>query len=375
MRLRYFAALLAMALIGLLAGGVPAQEVYCSTLSRADCVLYYREGSTLPDSSSIKMTMELTLGPPGGGALDFTLTASGSYKANSDQVNIINNFVDSYQPDDILPLEDFRTALDAIFNVADADLQLSLSVPSELLSFRQPDKIDMDLWFIGGVGYVDLTSIGDFVADPSLDGTFGFDLAQATNFGLSFLDEALWNDLQEEALAAAPADDVVTLQLSEQLLLNETTVISSEAVGNATEFTLTVDWLSLLELPVARDQIVASVTTLTPREVNAVLDGLIETVVTDGVVVQEQVDTATGRSTSITLDTVMAIDTNRFADIYADATDDFSVYDLAVGDLDVGVQVRIDRFDFEAVESIAPPPGARIISIFELFGLFDAQSI
>jgi hypothetical protein len=362
-----------LALLLALPMSATAQETYCSTLNRADCALYYRTGQSLPESVSFKMISEFDIGF-GFEALTFRLNATGSYLYDADVLAPYDYFFNN--PDEValedLSLAEFTDLIEALITSTDADLQLSLEVPSEISQSDFISPLEIGLWYVDGVGYINLTPLGLALSDPTLAGTYGFDLMDALNFGFNLFDEDDWQMLMTEDELADQTLQTASTPLKEQLTVYEATTIQRQPDNNSLAvFQTQVELLPLLALPSFRDDIFDSqtTTTLSRDDVDAFADALAQSMVTDGLFIEETINPDTGYTTRIDLRMDVTIDSDTFTETYSQQTGDYTTFGTGFGSFDVAFTITIDRFQFEQVGPISPPSDADRISLFELFAL------
>ncbi|MEM6285498.1 MAG: hypothetical protein AAF787_25130 [Chloroflexota bacterium] len=186
---------------------------FCGDLAEADCTLY--TDATYADSATVAGLGEVVVAIDGEEIIT-ELALDGSYTLDPELLESVMGFYGD--------TTDFTTMMQMIygdidvmegllmdsFNVADAQLTLSISLPQELTGGFVPTPLPIDLWYTDGQAYVDLAAFG--FADPSLAeaGVWGLDIA-----GLyAMLFDMLENDPQTaevmEQLSEALTDEAVT---------------------------------------------------------------------------------------------------------------------------------------------------------------------
>jgi hypothetical protein len=367
--------LLVLAVVLLIAGPAPAQELYCSSLNRADCALYYRTGMPLPDSASFKMNTLIQISDRVD-FFDFTINARGSYVTDPDviaQLAGMSSALDMLDDPTDIDMETLQELTVAALSAFDADLRLEFDLPREVSGGFIQTPIVVDLWYVDSVGYIDLTPLGRSFYDPTLDGTYGFDLDSASDFffGL-FDDESLADFLAEIDAEASTSPDAANTSLKEQLAVNDATTIQRLPDENGLAvFEYRVDVLPLLALPSVREAMYASDTEgeFSQEEIDAIADAMIASITSPGFIVRETVDPESRHTIRIELVWDVTIDTSEFTRVYSQATGDYSL-GQGIGNMDVLLALTLERFDINSGGPITAPE-ADLVSLFEMMLMFE----
>ena len=141
--------------------------VYCADLAEADCEIL--TGATIPASASFS----------GEGVLDVTasgqnvvvdLGLDGSYITDGEIVSQFMSYMES--PEALFEtvyadVDSLLAFMSDYFNMADADMTLTVDVPAELTGGMVPSPLAVDLWLVDGVAYADIGAfrVGDARTD------------------------------------------------------------------------------------------------------------------------------------------------------------------------------------------------------------------
>ncbi|MEL6150876.1 MAG: hypothetical protein AAFR56_14715, partial [Chloroflexota bacterium] len=158
--------------------GNPA--TFCGDLSEADCALI--TDATYPDSATVTGSGEVVVAIDGEEIIT-GLELDGSYVLDRELLDEVMAFYgDTTDPMAMLDMiySDLDVTFDLLmdtFNIADAQLTLTVSLPQELTGGFVPTPLPIDLWYTDGRAYVDMAAFG--FADPVLAeaGVWGVDIA------------------------------------------------------------------------------------------------------------------------------------------------------------------------------------------------------
>lgn len=347
-----------------------AQSFYCSTLNRTDCALFDRRDVGLPESASFNMTSN-TIIRAGFDSVEFSFDMNGSYRLDPEQTAAFEALLEANEDLEAINRETALQLLTTLLGAADADLFMTLTLPRDVMIV----PLQVDLWFVDSVGYIDLTSIVAVAGQPTLGGIYGFDLANAALFGFGLVEDEDWDEVYSEFMAEIDTESSTdfTTPLKEQLSLNEAIEITRETDNEAGSavFLTEIEVLPLLALESFRESFYSSQTTteLSRSEVDALLDALADTLETEGIRYIEIIEPDTGRTVGVTMNTVFAMETSEFADQYAQTTGDYFTFGEGIGTVNVDFEMTITRDNFDMVTEIVEPKDADIVSLFELIAL------
>lgn len=166
-------------------------DEFCGGLSEEDCDLYYDlQTGSIPLSTAFDLTMDAAVTAEDS-TFDFGVQASGGYVY--DLANI-DAYLESLEDLSIIDIS-VGTIVDFLeegMNSFDAELFLTVNPPAEAAMFLPMDTIELDLWFVDGVAYADLTPLSAMMEDPSLEGVYGIDAFELIRMALT---EATVGDL------------------------------------------------------------------------------------------------------------------------------------------------------------------------------------
>lgn len=170
---------LILAAVLTISGAALAQDDYefCGSLSEADCALFNSMGeAALPGSTAFTALLDQEVTVPGEEPLAFQVALSGAYVL--DREGLDANY-EAFANIGVLDfnLRDFFETFDTSLEAFDAELLIDLTIGDPMA-----DNIDVQLWLVDGVGYVDLTPLE--AMDPSLTGVVGMDIVDSLLFGL-----------------------------------------------------------------------------------------------------------------------------------------------------------------------------------------------
>lgn len=237
-------------LMGVGVMGAQQIETFCGTLSADDCALLTRTREAQIDSAATRFDLEFEL-HTGDTQSDFRIEVSGS-----------GAFVGSFAPLletpnlNSLPGTEAVQAMVDIMRAFDARLDMTIRVPP-VLAPDMPlgaDEIVLEIRMIGGIVLINLDPLQPVIADNTLEGWAGMDVA-------SFLEELLERDpsLFDEIGAGtnSSAGRIAEIQAEVAELTGDGDAGEIERVGRSdpgeARFVTTVDFGELLDNPRVAD--------------------------------------------------------------------------------------------------------------------------
>lgn len=198
MRKLGFLVLILMLTLSMSAVGYAQYDDYefCGGLSDGDCELYYDlQTGSVPFSTSFELAVDFNISAEGE-TFNTSMAAAGGYVYDIDNIDAYMESIEDLSIIDISvgTIVDF---LEAGMNSFDAEVYITIEPPAEMAMFLPMETIAIDLWFVDGIAYADLTPLATAMGDPSLEGVYGIDAFELIRMALT---EATIGDLLDAAL-------------------------------------------------------------------------------------------------------------------------------------------------------------------------------
>lgn len=373
MKLRIVSVLSILMLV--LAGSVVgAQDMFCGGLGEADCALLEASGESLPTSTRFSGDVAINV-LSAEDNIDITLNMSGGYAVDTAAVDQFNAFIEGLDVDAIiadpasLDIAALSAELKNAFSAADAELMIALVLPPEASDPMIPNPLDLNLWFVDGVGYVDLAPFS--MMDPTFDGVYGVDLNEALDFATAFISPEMLAEIDPAELEAMLAEANIDLSMNNDMTeipdFGDAVMIERLADENGMAvFSTTVDLAALFANEEFRALAIESNdgSDLSDAELEAVLNAMNGALISSSMNVVTSIDPATQYGMRSTASMEMVLDTDALVTaMEAELGEDMGE---GIGEVTITFNSDFARSDVDSVSEIPAPAGSTVVPLMEL---------
>ena len=389
-------------LLSALVGSTTAQvEAYCLDLNEADCAIYtaFQANTALPTSTAFEMNVAGNIDVPDQ-PLEFGATITGAYATDA---AAYQEAVDTFGAITLrdVSLGDLSDVLNGMISAWDSELSIDLSGTPQIAPMLGGQTID--LYFVDGGAYADLTLVSTLTGDESMAGVFGVSVFEAGDFGLNSVTMAdvgmLYQmlgsmgsgagadidvDAIEELLTGEidlglednPAfqnflqglESATSLPTEEELtsFVTLTRLDDAEVNGETVVvFQTDVDAAATLNAPFIREQVISALAMQDlPEEMDmeAFIDGIAAGVAGSTVTVTERYSEASGFLVGVDITMDITVDPAPIAESIGET--------VGENDLPISIDMTIsfNRNSINAVDAIELPQGAELVPFMALLG-------
>ncbi|MBC7815170.1 MAG: hypothetical protein H7175_28690 [Burkholderiales bacterium] len=362
---------------------------FCGDLSESDCTLYLSAQNAMLDleSASFDLDMNFTVNniAPEMKEMSFNFGMDGAYMVDAEALRQLYEMAQTNPAAFAGDLEAISTMMQDMLRATSADITITIDLPEELLNeFAMsgepaiPGEISFDAVMVDGVGYINLDNLAPL--DPNGDipsGWHGADLADLVDRGFAMMsafmpqmDEA---DIDPEAFTAFTDPDVLSEFMSIERV--EDAELNGEPVA---VFLTTFDYAAFFSNPAIREMMRAQMAAQMNmmgmgEEMNEIdLDTMLEAQAAMFEGAELQIWQSIGLDTPYLYQSDMTLDWYMNMAAFAELDDMGSMDsdDMPTPHINFSATMTVD--DFNAVEPITAPEGARLYTFQELFSSMGA---
>ncbi|MEL6268431.1 MAG: hypothetical protein AAFR22_01345 [Chloroflexota bacterium] len=366
---------------------------FCGDLSAEDCDLYYSffEEHTPIASGGFDMVIDGAV-TADGTTFDATINVDGAFVYNLDEYNDYLTTIEDLTLLDI-SVDLLLAWLEAGVDAFDGELFIEVTPPAMFAFMLPVETVDLDLWLVDGVGYVDLTPLGLLAEDPTIAGIYGVDALQAMRdaMGMVTLGQ-IFDEMDGDDMDGGDFDfddfnfeDNEGFQQFQNQLESQEAFQDADVLGEFITFTrmedsevdgvavavfqTEVDFAALFASEAVLEAIEANIPEedMEDVDIETLIPALQESIAGSTFVVTESYGLGDGILYASALEANIIVDPAPFMAMEAGMSD-MGTADAMIEEEPIQVEVSIDliRFDINALEEVTVPADATILTTEDL---------